>query len=106
MVIIIIIIIIIVLFMILTTTMILIMKYQFNGILLYAKLIVASFYFLISCDRDYVKRLLSLSAMRNKLQNHEYCTMASFDKDFYELLNNGRLVTMEGSQVRIRRGRE
>ena len=44
--------------------------------------------------------------MRNSLQNHEYCTMASFEKDFYELLNNGRLVTMEGSQVRIRRDRE
>ena len=53
-------------------------------------------------DRNYVKRLLSMETMRNSLQNHEYRSMAAFEKDFYELLNNGRFVTMEGSQVRVK----
>ena len=47
--------------------------------------------------------------MRDSLQNHDYLSMASFEKDFYELLNNGRVVTMEASQVRgreIERDRE
>lgn len=49
-----------------------------------------------------MKRLLSMETMRNSLQNHEYRSMAAFEKDFYELLNNGRFVTMEGSQVRVK----
>jgi Bromodomain len=47
-----------------------------------------------------VKRLLSLETMSQSLQAHKYRSMASFERDFYELLNNGRAVTAEDSQVR------
>ena len=50
--------------------------------------------------RSYVKRLLSLETMSQSLQAHKYRSMASFERDFYELLNNGRAVTAEDSQVR------
>jgi hypothetical protein len=47
-----------------------------------------------------VQRLLSLEVVKDKIQNHEYRSMAMFAKDFYELLNNGRTVTTNDSQVR------
>ena len=37
--------------------------------------------------------------MSASLQAHKYRSMATFERDFYELLNNGRAVTSEDSQV-------
>jgi hypothetical protein len=50
---------------------------------------------------DYVKRLISLESITQSLQKHHYKSMASFEKDFIEMLNNGRSVTLEGSQTWI-----
>eukprot|EP00596_Hydrurales_sp_CCMP1899_P009697 CAMPEP_0119035830 /NCGR_PEP_ID=MMETSP1177-20130426/3060_1 /TAXON_ID=2985 /ORGANISM="Ochromonas sp, Strain CCMP1899" /LENGTH=1309 /DNA_ID=CAMNT_0006994635 /DNA_START=618 /DNA_END=4547 /DNA_ORIENTATION=- len=49
--------------------------------------------------RLYFHRLLSIEIIKEKLQNHEYRSMALFSKDFYELLNNIRSITLEDSQT-------
>jgi hypothetical protein len=49
--------------------------------------------------RLYFHRLLSIEIIKEKLHNHEYRSMALFSKDFYELLNNIRSITVEDSQT-------
>ena len=55
---------------------------------------------ILHISSDYVRRLLSLEMSQSNLQGHKYTSMALFERDFYELLNNGRQVTEDGSQVR------
>ena len=49
--------------------------------------------------KKYVRRVLTIDSMKDKLRNHCYRSMASFTKDFYEMLNNGRSVTELNSLV-------
>ena len=46
---------------------------------------------------QFVRRRLTLATLKKKLLRHKYLFMAAFEKDFYELLNNGIYVT-EGDQ--------
>ena len=56
-------------------------------------------YALIPHYEELVQRPLSLWIMRDKLQRHLYTSMASFSRDFYEMLSNGRKVSNLAAQM-------
>ena len=51
--------------------------------------------------KHYVRRLVTVDTLKQKLKMHYYHSMAAFSKDFYEMLNNGRAVTTDSSQTWI-----
>lgn len=51
--------------------------------------------------KHYVRRLVTVDYLKQKLKLHMYQSMAEFSKDFYEMLNNGRAVTTDSSQTWI-----
>jgi len=56
-------------------------------------------YQIISNYDELVERPLSLEILRSNLQQHIYKSMASFSKDFYEMLNNGRKISGMADQM-------
>jgi hypothetical protein len=46
-----------------------------------------------------VLRPLTFNILQEKLQRHEYSSLYGFARDFYEMLNNGRSITVPGSKV-------
>lgn len=49
---------------------------------------------------EYVRRRLTIATLKKKLLRHKYLYMAAFEKDFYELLNNGIYVTEGDPEVK------
>jgi hypothetical protein len=48
---------------------------------------------------SYVRRKLIIGSLEDRLQAHQYMSMASFCKDFYEMLNNGINITGDEEMV-------
>jgi len=42
---------------------------------------------------------ICLDTMKSKLQSHSYRSFSQFAKDFYEMLSNGRQITVDGSKT-------
>ena len=48
---------------------------------------------------DYVRRRICFQDIQKKVQNHMYRSMSELSRDYYDLLNNARNVTNQGSQT-------
>ena len=57
---------------------------------------------LIPDYHTFVRRVVSLTTIRKRLNLHGYNSLGAVSLDFYTMLNNARAVTLENSQVRNR----